>query len=93
MGVEDVQKLNNIVGIDLFLSIYAVAAKNRKEEDDVDFMVQLRTALVAFKKRKAEAKAVASLAFENEAGPSHQVEKGEKGEKKQKGKAKVRPFT
>lgn len=97
MGVEDVQKLNNIVGIDLFLYTYAIAAKNREVDDDVDFMALLRVALVDFKKRKAEAKAAAeaaaSLAFDDEAGPSHQDEKREKYEKKEKSKPKVREFT
>jgi hypothetical protein len=91
MSDDDAQRVDNAIGIDLFVYNYAVAAKNRRPEiDDIGFMAQLHHALGTFKQRKADAEAAANTAFDfdEEPSPPPKPEKAVKKDKS-KGKAKV----
>jgi hypothetical protein len=61
----------------MFVYVYAVAAKNRLDDDDDRFMASLQDSLRAYKKRKAEVAETANtlFTFDNDAGPSSKVEK------------------
>ena len=84
LSAEDTKRVDNMISVDLFFYIYAVAAKSRAEDDDDDyFMAKLQESLRSFKKRKEEVKAVTLAAFslDTDANPSSEVEKGEISEK------------
>lgn len=86
MSVEEGSKVDKLINVDLFLYIYAVAAKKRPDDlDDNEFMAQLYDSLVAFKKKKAEGAVRVSLAFDTDA-PSSSGRKEEKREKDPKNK-------
>ena len=83
LSAEDAKRVDNMISVDLFFYIYAVAAKSRAEDDDDYFMAKLQESLRSFKKRKEEVKAVTLAAFslDTDANPSSEVEKGEISEK------------
>lgn len=93
LSAVDARLLDKEIGLDLFIYVYAVAAKNRpEEEDDYEFMARLHDSLISFRKRKADAEAAAVAAFDFDDGASTKGRNIRKGVEKKKSNIKVCHF-